>query len=133
MRLYPPFWMIDRVALDKDEICGVEIPVGTTVVPYIYGVHRNADVWNNPDRFDPSRFIGKNKRHPFSHIPFGGGPRICIGQNMAIMQMLLVIVAIVRRYDFQLDPDREIGMRAMMILRPDGPIRMKVAPIPAPI
>ncbi len=133
MRLYPPFWMIDRVALDKDEICGVEIPVGTTVVPYIYGVHRNADIWKNPDRFDPTRFIGKNKRHPFAHIPFGGGPRVCIGQNMAIMQMLLVIVAIVRKYDFKLNSEKTIDMRAMMILRPNGPIRLDFARIPAAI
>ena len=133
MRLYPPFWMIDRVALDKDEICGLEIPAGTTVVPYIYGVHRNVDIWEDPDRFDPIRFMGKNKRHPFAHIPFGGGGRVCIGQNMAIMQMLLVIVAVVRRYDFKLDPDKTIDKRAMMILRPDGPIRMDFAPIPAAV
>ena len=77
--------------------------------------------------------MGKNKRHPFAHIPFGGGPRVCIGQNMAIMQMLLVVVAIVRRYDFKLNPDKTIDMRAMMILRPDGPITMDFARIPAAV
>ena len=133
MRLYPPFWMIDRVALQADEIGGVAVAAGTTVIPYIYGVHRNADIWKNPDQFDPTRFMGKNRRHPFAHIPFGGGPRVCIGQHMAIMQMLLVIVAIVRKYNFELDPDREIGMRALMILRPDSPINMKFSRIPAPI
>ena len=94
-------------------------------MPYIYGVHQNENIWKDPDRFDPARFLEKYKRHPFSHIPFGGGPRVCIGQNMAMMQMLLVIVAIVRRYDFVLDSDREIHKRAMMILRPDGPINMR--------
>jgi len=125
MRLYPPFWMIDRVALGDDVICDTEVPAGTTVVPYIYGVHHNENIWKDPDRFDPTRFLEKIKRPPFSHIPFGGGPRVCIGQNMAVMQMLSAIVAIVRRYDFALEPDREINMRAMMILRPDGPIKMK--------
>lgn len=129
MRLYPPFWMIDRAALEADQIGSVAVPAGATVVPYIYGVHRNPDVWSDPDRFDPTRFLGKPKRHPFAHIPFGGGPRVCIGQNMAVMQMLLVIVAIVGRYDFQLDPAREIGIRPMMILRPDGPMRMRFSPI----
>ena len=124
MRLYPPFWMIDRVALGDDQVCDVKVTAGTTVVPYIYGVHKNENIWKDPDRFDPTRFLGKNKRHPFSHIPFGGGPRVCIGQNMAIMQMLFVIVAIVRRYDFALNPIREVHKRAMMILRPDGPIKM---------
>jgi len=127
--LYPPFWMIDRVALEADQIGSVAVPAGATVVPYIYGAHRNPDVWSDPDRFDPTRFLGKPKRHPFAHIPFGGGPRVCIGQNMAVMQMLLVIVAIVGRYDFQLDPAREIGIRPMMILRPDGPMRMRFSPI----
>ncbi len=125
MRLYPPFWMIDRVALSDDVICDTEVPAGTTVVPYIYGVHHNENIWKDPDRFDPTRFLEKIKRPPFSHIPFGGGPRVCIGQNMAVMQMLSAIVAIVRRYDFALEPDREINLRAMMILRPDGPIKMK--------
>ena len=124
MRLYPPFWMIDRVALGDDQVCDVKVTAGTTVVPYIYGVHKNENIWKDPDRFDPTRFLGKNKRHPFSHIPFGGGPRVCIGQNMAIMQMLFVIVAIVRRYDFALNPIREVHKQAMMILRPDGPINM---------
>jgi cytochrome P450 len=124
MRLYPPFWMIDRVALSDDQVCDIKVTAGTTVVPYIYGVHQNENIWKNPDRFDPARFLGKDKRHPFSHIPFGGGPRVCIGQNMAMMQMLFVIVAIVRRYDFALEPSRNIHKRAMMILRPDGPINM---------
>ena len=125
MRLYPPFWMIDRVALGDDQVCDVKVTAGTTVVPYIYGVHQNENIWKDPNIFDPTRFLVKNKRHPFSHIPFGGGNRVCIGQNMAMMQMLLVIVSIVRRYDFVLESDKEIHKRAMMILRPDGPINMR--------
>lgn len=126
MRIRPPFWMIDREALQDDAYNGIRIPAGTTVVPYIYGVHHNAGVWKDPDTFDPERFNPESaeKMHPFAHIPFGGGPRVCIGQNMAKMQILLVMSAIIRNYDFALSDRQEIGMHAMMLLKPDGPIYM---------
>lgn len=126
MRVYPPFWMIDREAQKDDEFQGIKIPAGTTVIPYIYGVHHNEAYWENPEVFDPSRFENNNakKNHPFAHIPFGGGPRVCIGQNMAKMQILLVMTAIIRNYNFELTQDREIGLHAMMLLKPDGPVYM---------
>lgn len=126
MRIRPPFWMIDREALKDDEFRGIKIPAGTTVVPYIYGVHHNAAVWKDPEKFDPGRFDSEQteKMHHFAHIPFGGGPRVCIGQNMAKMQILLIMSAITRNYDFELCEDKEIGMHAMMLLKPDGPIYM---------
>jgi len=128
MRLYPPFWMIDRVALHDDEARDIKIPAGTMVVPYIYGTHHNAEIWNTPELFNPERFdttIHENQgRHAFAHIPFGGGPRVCIGQNMAIMQMLLIIATVVRRYDFTLANDKLIDIQPMMILRPAEKIMM---------
>ena len=66
-----------------------------------------------------------DKIHPFAHIPFGGGPRVCIGQNMARMQILLVISAVIRKYDIELCSNREVGHHAMMLLKPDGPIYME--------
>jgi cytochrome P450 len=131
MRLNPPFWMIDREAQGDDEINGIKIPKGTTVIPYILGAHHNEEYWPDPKKFDPSRFdFTKNKKnHPFAHIPFGGGPRVCIGQNMAQMQMLLVVSAIVRNYDFKLTEDKPIGWKAMMLLRPDGPMYMDFIPV----
>ena len=126
MRIRPPFWMIDREALEDDEFDGIKIPAGTTVVPYIYGAHHNEKVWNNPEKFDPSRFENskEKKMHPFAFIPFGGGPRVCIGQNMAIMQILLVMSSIIRNYDIELDENKTVGLHAMMLLKPDGPIKM---------
>jgi cytochrome P450 len=126
MRIRPPFWMIDREALKDDEFRGIKIPAGTTVIPYIFGVHHNEAVWKDPEKFDPSRFDAEQaeKTHQFAHIPFGGGPRVCIGQNMAKMQILLVMSAIVRSYDFELSDDKEVRMHAMMLLKPEGPIYM---------
>jgi cytochrome P450 len=128
MRLYPPFWMIDRVALADDEVEGLRIPAGFTVVPYIYGTHRNPEIWTDPERFDPDRFLpeAKGERHPFSHLPFGGGPRICIGSNLAILQMLLVLSAFVRRYEVELVGEAFPEIAPMMILRPGGGIPMHV-------
>tara|TARA_B100000508_G_C11465714_1_gene282228 strand:+ start:20788 stop:22086 length:1299 start_codon:yes stop_codon:yes gene_type:complete len=126
MRMRPPFWMIDREALQDDEYNGIKIPAGTTVVPYIFGVHHNDRVWEDPEKFNPNRFTDGNdkKVHPFAFIPFGGGPRVCIGQNMAIMQILLVMSRIIRNYDLELSEDKMVGMHAMMLLKPDGPIHI---------
>lgn len=132
MRLYPPFWMIDRVAVEDDQIEGIHIPAGLTVIPYIYGTHRNPDAWARPDVFDPSRFEDEvsKKRHRFAHIPFGGGPRVCIGSNMAMMQMLLILATFVRRYDFELASEDPVEIEPMMILRPKGGIEMRVRRLP---
>ncbi|MGH1366470.1 MAG: cytochrome P450 [Calditrichia bacterium] len=130
MRLYPPFWMVDRVALQNDEIMGIRIPAGITVIPYIYGTHRNLDFWEQPEVFDPDRFVTENKkaRHQFAHIPFGGGPRVCIGSNLAIIQMLLILVHLIQRYDFQPISETPVAIKPMMILRPDGAIKLQFNP-----
>jgi len=117
LRLYPPFWMIDRIALDDDEVCGIRIPAGTMVVPYIYGVHHNPEFWPDPWRFDPRRFCEEStrERHPYAYIPFGGGPRLCIGNNMAIMQILLIVVSLLRKFDLKLASDQDVAIRPMML------------------
>ena len=128
LRLYPSFWMIDRIAVGADEIEGIHIPAGLTVLTHIYGMHRNTDVWEDPEVFDPSRFEdeAKKNRNPFAHLPFGGGPRKCIGSNMALMQMLLILTVFVRRYDFELASAEPVEIDPMMILHPKGAIGMRV-------
>ncbi len=130
LRLYPPFWTIDRVATESDEIGGLRIPKGTMVLPYIYGAHHDASRWPEPERFDPDRFLPRSSggRHRFAYLPFGGGPRLCIGQNMAIVTILLILATVVRRYDFALATDVPVNMRPMMLLRPDGPVQMRFRP-----
>ena len=131
LRLYPPFWMIDRIALQDDEICGVHVPAGTLVVPYIYGTHRNPEIWEDPETFDPSRFEPERRkaRPALGYIPFGAGPRVCVGKSMAVMQMLLIVASFVRRYDFSLESQEPVGIRPMMLLRPAGPITMRFRPV----
>ncbi len=127
LRLYPPFWMIDRIALEDDEIGGIRIPAGAMVIPYIYGTHRNPAQWQDVESFDPRRFETNRsrERHPFAYIPFGGGPRICLGSNLALMQLLMIVVAFVRKYDFALVKDEPVAIHPSMMLRPRGPVTMK--------
>ena len=101
------------------------------VIPYIYGTHRNPAHWSDVESFDTSRFEANEskERHGFAYIPFGAGPRICIGNNMAILQILMIVTSIVRAYDFELVSSQPVDIRPMMILRPDGPISMRMTPI----
>ena len=126
LRLYPPFWMIDRMAVADDRVGDIEIPRGSMVIVYVYGAHHAPRYWDSPESFDPERFIKANEkaRKPFTHLPFGGGPRGCIGGNYAMLQMLMILSDLLRRYDFQLAPGQTIEPRPMVILRPKHGIRM---------
>jgi cytochrome P450 len=126
LRLYPPFWMVDRMALADDRAGDLAIPRGSTVVVFIYGVHHSPRHWENPESFDPERFSkAKEKLHtPFAHLPFGAGPRGCIGGNYAMLQILMILSVLLRKYDFRLVPGQTIAARPMVILRPEHGIRM---------
>jgi cytochrome P450 len=126
LRLYPPFWMIDRMALADDRVGDTVIPRGSTVIVYVYGAHHAPLHWANPEDFDAGRFLKANEklRKPFTYLPFGGGPRGCIGGNYAMLQILMILSDVLRRYDFELTPGQTIEARAMVILRPKHGIRM---------
>jgi len=128
LRLYPPFWMVDRMALTDDRAGDVDIPAGSTVVVFIYGTHHSPKYWENPESFDPERFAKANEKlhTPFAHLPFGAGPRGCIGGNYAMLQMLMILSVLLRKYDFRLVPGQTIEPRPMVILRPEHGIRMTV-------
>jgi cytochrome P450 len=136
LRLYPPFWMIDRMAVADDHVGDVAIPRGSMVIVYVYGAHHAARYWQNPENFDTERFTKANEKlpTPFTFLPFGGGPRGCIGGNYAMLQILMILSDLVRKYDFQLAPGQTIEARPMVILRPKDGIRMTftntVAPAP---
>ncbi|MGA2860117.1 MAG: cytochrome P450 [Candidatus Sulfotelmatobacter sp.] len=129
LRLYPPFWMVDRMAIADDRAGDLAIPRGSTIVVFIYGVHHSPQYWENPESFDQERFAkGKEKLHtPFTHLPFGAGPRGCIGGNYAMLQILMILSVLLRKYDFCLVPGQTIQARPMVILRPEHGIRMTFA------
>ena len=133
LRLYPPFWMIDRIAMQDDRVGETIIPAGSTVIVYVYGAHHASAHWPDPHQFDVDRFTkGSEKlRTPFTYFPFGGGPRGCIGLHYAMLQILMILAELLRRYDFVLPPGQTIEARPMVILRPKHGIRMTFAKVAA--
>jgi cytochrome P450 len=134
LRLYPPFWMVDRMAVVDDRVGDVAIPRGSMVIVYVYGAHHAPRYWQNPENFDTERFTKANEklRTPFTYLPFGAGPRGCIGGNYAMLQILMILSDLLRKYDFQLAPGQTIEARPMVILRPKHGIRMTFTNVIAP-
>ncbi len=126
LRLYPPFWMIDRMAIGDDRVGDLDIPRGSTVIVFVHGAHHAQRSWPDPESFDPERFAKTNEKlhTPFTHLPFGAGPRGCIGGNYAMLQILMILSELLRQYDLQLTPGQTIEPRPMVILRPEHGIRM---------
>ncbi len=127
MRLYPPAWVIDRLSGEADEILGYSYPADTFLILFIYGTHHDSDLWPHPGRFDPSRFEARNTQDhiPFSYLPFGGGPRLCIGNQFAMLEMLLVISHLVRHYTPVLHGAHP-QILPLVTLRPKGRLEMQM-------
>lgn len=118
MRLYPPAWVSDRVALEDDSFNGFTYPAGTIIALFYFGLHRSEKYWDQPLAFNPERFLQEKERAKV-YFPFGGGPRLCIGNNFAMAEMALFLKAFVQR--FELVPTSSVPtMRALVTLRPQG-------------
>jgi cytochrome P450 len=126
--------MVDRMALADDRVGDLNIPAGSTVVVFVYGVHHSARLWHDPERFDPERFTKANEklRAPCTWLPFGAGPRGCIGGNYAMLQILMILSVLLSKYELQLSPGQTIEPRPMVILRPKNGILMNFAEAAAP-
>jgi cytochrome P450 len=125
LRLYPPAWGFSRRALGDDEIGGYRIPKGSLVFLIPFVVHRRPKLWPDPDRFDPGRFAPEHEstRPRFAYIPFGGGPRGCIGNQFAMLEAQLIVATIAQRYRIELVPDQDIRPEPLITLRPAPGIR----------
>ncbi len=128
MRLYPPAWTVGREALVEDEIAGQAIPKKAILFMSIYALHRHPDLWENPDQFDPDRFAPDlaKERSRWHYLPFGAGPRMCIGNNFAMMEMQILLAMLVRQFDFSLLPGFKAEMQPLITLKPKHGILMKV-------
>jgi cytochrome P450 len=125
LRLYPPAWGFSRQALDDDEIGGYHIRKGSLVFLIPFVIHRRPKLWPDPDRFDPDRFDPEREsaRPRFAYIPFGGGPRGCIGNQFAMTEALLIVAAIAQRFRIKLVPGQAIRPEPLITLRPAPGIR----------
>ena len=120
LRLYPPAAMLSRTAQSPDTLCDREIRTKDTVMLPIYALHRNYLLWDNPDAFDPDRFANLSKIDRFAYLPFGAGPRVCIGSGFAIQEAVIILATLLSRFRFK--PVAGCNPKPVMILtlRPEG-------------
>jgi cytochrome P450 len=130
MRLYPPAHSTTRLALGSDQLGDVAIPKHSVVVISPWLTHRNPTLWPDPGRFDPERFdpARSERRDRYAFLPFGAGPRICIGAGFALTEAVLVLATIVRHWKIRLVADQTIEPVALITLRPRYGLRATVAP-----
>jgi cytochrome P450 len=140
MRLFPPVWMFGRTAIAEDRVRGYRIPPGSMVMLSPFLTHRHGEFWANPEGFDPTRFSAEAaaKRHKHAYFPFGGGPRVCIGNGFALTEATVVLAAVAQRYRVEVVP-RDVRPEPMITLRPKGGLPSRIvrvsgseAPTPAP-
>ncbi|MEU8328814.1 cytochrome P450 [Micromonospora sp. NPDC048839] len=128
MRLYPPVWMLSRIAQAPDEIGGYHVPAGADVLICPYTLHRHPDFWDDPERFDPDRFDPSRSggRPRYAYVPFGAGPRFCVGNNLGLMEATFVIAMVIRELRLTADPAHRVTPEPMLSLRIRGGLPMRV-------
>jgi cytochrome P450 len=122
LRLYPPAPRFDRQAVAADRIGDYEVKPGDIVSIWPWLLHRHRDLWDDPDAFDPDRFLPEAKaaRHRFQYLPFGGGPRLCVGMRFATIEALAVLAHWLRDWRFAPVPGRAVQPSGMITMRPRG-------------
>ncbi|SDX61920.1 Cytochrome P450 [Amycolatopsis xylanica] len=127
MRLYPPVWLLPRIAQEEDVIDGYRIPAGSDVVVVPYAMHRHPGFWTDPEKFDPGRFAPGVPRPPrYAYIPFGAGPRFCVGNSLGLMEAAFVLAVVARDLKLAKVPGYEVVPEAMLSLRVRGGLPMTV-------
>jgi cytochrome P450 len=129
MRLYPPAWGIAREALAPVEIGGYRFPKGAAFVMSPWVVHRDPKLFEEPDRFRPERWAGDLARRlpRFAFFPFGGGPRVCIGNRFAMMEAKLVLAGAIQRFCFEPTPETSLALFPSVTLRPRHGVRLRLS------
>ncbi|GAB4010515.1 cytochrome P450 [Spirosoma migulaei] len=129
LRLYPPAWIMSRRAHNPDHIGPYTIPAGDTALISPYLLHRDPANWPDPDRFDPDRFAPggpKEQLHSYAYLPFGGGPRLCIGNQFALMEMQILLAMLVRSFEFTPVVNQRIIPNPLITLRPNQAVRINL-------
>jgi cytochrome P450 len=126
MRLYPPVGFLARKAIKTDQLYDREIRAGDTMFLNIYSLHRHQDLWENPNKFNPNHFAKEKieQRNKFQHVPFGAGPRICVGATFAMMQAHIILMTILSRFKFTPASPKPTPIMQMTI-RPEPGVFLK--------
>lgn len=130
MRLYPPVWVLSRTPVEDDEIGGYRIPAGSEILIFPYITHRHPKWWTDPDKFSPERFSPENSsgRPRYAYLPFGAGPRTCVGLNFAMTEIQVVLALLLQR--FRLEPTSEndtVRLDPSVTLRPLPGVRVRLS------
>ncbi|MGV8951913.1 MAG: cytochrome P450 [Cypionkella sp.] len=126
LRLYPPAAFLSRTAQTADTLLGREVRRGDTVILPIYALHRHHALWDNPDAFDPSRFAAGKKVDRFAYLPFGDGPRICIGASFALQEAVIILATLLARFRFSQIAGKDPKPVMILTLRPQGGVWLQV-------
>lgn len=131
MRLYPPVAQILREALMDDDMCGVPVKRGEIIAIYPWLVHRHRTLWADPDAFDIDRFAEPNRAalHRFQYLPFGAGPRICVGARFATVEALIILAHWLAARRFRLTEEAPPLPTGTVTLRPSGGMKLWVEPL----
>ena len=129
MRLYPSAHAIGRLTPDGDRILGYDIPPGAQVVVSPWATQRHPDFWEEPERFDPERFTPERERdrHRYAYLPFGGGPRACIGQYFSVVESVTTIAVVLQAFRLT-SLAGEVPLSSLVTLRPASAVRSQLAP-----
>ncbi|MBY6164990.1 cytochrome P450 [Pseudooceanicola nitratireducens] len=130
LRLYPPAGIISRTAQQADTLCGREVRPGDTVMVPIYALHRNRLLWDNPDAFDPDRFMGGAPVDRYAYLPFGDGPRICIGAGFALQEAVIILATLLARFRFEAVAGKTPKPVLIITTRPEGGVWLTAHPRP---
>ncbi|KNG93178.1 cytochrome P450 [Pseudaestuariivita atlantica] len=129
LRLYPPAGVVSRTAQRADEILGADIRPGDTVMIPIYAIHRHRKLWSDPDAFDPDRFLDRSAIPRYAYLPFGDGPRICIGASFALSEAVIILATLISRFRFTAVKGRDPKPVMILTLRPEGGVWLMAEPV----
>ncbi|MBW4089837.1 MAG: cytochrome P450, partial [Proteobacteria bacterium] len=131
LRLYPPAFTLARAAIDADRAGGIAIAPGTLILIAPWVLHRHRRLWRDPDVFDPERFAPGAPPPPrFAYLPFGAGPRVCVGAQFALMEATLALAAVVGAFEIARADERPVLPAAVVTTQPDHapPFRLRERP-----
>jgi cytochrome P450 len=128
MRLYPPVYALARGGVAADQVGGYDLPAGAIITMSPYLTHRHPEFWPEPEKFDPERFTPEEeaKRPRYAYVPFGGGPRQCIGNSFALTEAQLILATVAQQYRLRLAPGYQMELEPMITLKPKGGLPMNL-------
>jgi len=129
LRLYPPAGILSRTAMENDTLCGREVRKGDTCIIPIYALQRSKLLWDEPDAFRPERFADRKSVDRYAYLPFGDGPRICIGSSFALQEAVIILATLLSRLKFTPVSGRDPEPVMILTLRPQGGVWLTADPV----